>query len=639
MNYILVANKKPIVIGRQGENGVTTVRFSLNAFFPRLTDADYHLVHQRPGDVAPYPVETITTNHEYVEWIIRSEDLGEVGNGMAQLNAYVNDAIAKSVIFTTVTLNSLGYTEPPSPTPFWVDQVFAAGRDAAASARSAANSETVALDAKNNAESARDDAQHAKELAEAAEAGAASAVNDALAAAKASGEFDGFSPIAEVEKEDGVATITITDANGTTSATVSDGEGVPAGGTAGQILAKSSDEDFATTWATLSSSALWCTYDETTSAQIEAAYQAGLPIFCVYDDNVYVLAYRGSATDHRFTCVRGALSNVLSCLDSTWTSNSTSLAALASPTFTGTPAAPTASAGTNTTQIATTAFVQGEKQIYWATYGTTTSAQLETAYQASKEVLCIYNSYVYRLVYRGGSASHTFAYISTNTLHTLMCASGSWSSGSLALAANHSPVLTGTPSAPTASSGTNTTQIATTAFVQGEIAGLAPLASPTFTGTPAAPTATTGDSSTQIATTAFVQASLPTVPTAYTSTPAALGTASAGSSTSWARGDHVHPLPTDLIVVQRVDSSAVTIAGGSSGNATIQCNKTGYTPIGIVGVVKNPTPDGANTSQCQIYEFQIKYESPNYYALVHFRNFAGSQAKMIVSVDVLYRKN
>ena len=33
-------------------------------------------------------------------------------------------------------------------------------------------------------------------------------------------------------------------------------------------------------------------------------------------------------------------------------------AALASPTFTGTPAAPTATAGTNTTQVATTAFVQ-----------------------------------------------------------------------------------------------------------------------------------------------------------------------------------------------------------------------------------------------------------------------------------------
>jgi hypothetical protein len=38
----------------------------------------------------------------------------------------------------------------------------------------------------------------------------------------------------------------------------------------------------------------------------------------------------------------------------------TSRAALASPTFTGVPAAPTATAGTNTTQLATTAFVQQE---------------------------------------------------------------------------------------------------------------------------------------------------------------------------------------------------------------------------------------------------------------------------------------
>lgn len=36
-------------------------------------------------------------------------------------------------------------------------------------------------------------------------------------------------------------------------------------------------------------------------------------------------------------------------------------ATLATPTFTGVPAAPTAAAGVNTTQLATTAFVQGEK--------------------------------------------------------------------------------------------------------------------------------------------------------------------------------------------------------------------------------------------------------------------------------------
>lgn len=59
---------------------------------------------------------------------------------------------------------------------------------------------------------------------------------------------------------------------------------------------------------------------------------------------------------------------------------------------------------------------------------------------------------------------------------------------SLAAAApTASPTFTGTPAAPTAAQGTNTTQIATTAFVNAEIAAdtaaLAPLASPTFTGT------------------------------------------------------------------------------------------------------------------------------------------------------------
>ncbi len=63
--------------------------------------------------------------------------------------------------------------------------------------------------------------------------------------------------------------------------------------------------------------------------------------------------------------------------------------------------------------------------------------------------------------------------------------------------------VTGVPTIPTASSGTNTTQAASTAFVQGE------KASPTFTGTPAAPTASAGTNTTQIATTAFVEAATP----------------------------------------------------------------------------------------------------------------------------------
>lgn len=71
-----------------------------------------------------------------------------------------------------------------------------------------------------------------------------------------------------------------------------------------------------------------------------------------------------------------------------------------------------------------------------------------------------------------------------------------------------SPALTGTPTAPTAAAGTDSTQIATTAFVQSAVGGVAPLNSPALTGIPTAPTASTGTDTTQIATTAFVQSEI-----------------------------------------------------------------------------------------------------------------------------------
>ena len=79
-----------------------------------------------------------------------------------------------------------------------------------------------------------------------------------------------------------------------------------------------------------------------------------------------------------------------------------------------------------------------------------------------------------------------------------------------------SPALVGTPTAPTASAGTNTTQLATTAFVTSAVATsastaastYAPLASPSLTGVPTAPTAALGANTTQLATTAFVNSTV-----------------------------------------------------------------------------------------------------------------------------------
>jgi hypothetical protein len=100
--------------------------------------------------------------------------------------------------------------------------------------------------------------------------------------------------------------------------------------------------------------------------------------------------------------------------------------ALASPALTGTPTAPTAAADTSTTQLATTAFVLGQA-------GATAPAMDGTAAVGTAT--------------RFARADH---------VHPI-----DTSRAPLA-----SPALTGTPTAPTPANGTNTTQIATTAFVR-----------------------------------------------------------------------------------------------------------------------------------------------------------------------------
>ncbi|EHY3712980.1 phage tail protein [Escherichia coli] len=110
----------------------------------------------------------------------------------------------------------------------------------------------------------------------------------------------------------------------------------------------------------------------------------------------------------------------------------------ASPTFTGTPKAPTPAAGNNTTQVATTAFVQAALTALI----NGAPATLDTL----KEIAAAINN-------------------DPNFSTTI--------NNALALKAPlSSPALTGTPTAPTAAQSINNTQIATTAFVKSAIAGM-----------------------------------------------------------------------------------------------------------------------------------------------------------------------
>lgn len=164
------------------------------------------------------------------------------------------------------------------------------------------------------------------------------------------------------------------------------------------------------------------------------------------------------------------------------TTNLSAKAPLASPTFTGVPAAPTAAADTNSTQVATTAFVLGQ----------------------------------------AGSAT---------------------------------PVVNGT-----AAVGTSL-RYARQDHVHGTDTSRAPLASPTFTGTPSAPTAAQNTNTTQVATTAFVLGQ------ASSTSPAMDGTAAVGTGTTFARADHVHPTDTS-----RAPQASPNFTGTQTFNGTSNFN-------------------------------------------------------------------
>jgi hypothetical protein len=92
----------------------------------------------------------------------------------------------------------------------------------------------------------------------------------------------------------------------------------------------------------------------------------------------------------------------------------------------------------------------------------------------------------------------------------------------------------------------------------------APLASPALTGTPLAPTAAVNTNTTQLATTAFVLGQ----GNSTAGTIAMNGTQAAGSSNLYARADHVHPSDTTRAALAGATfTGAVTTAASATGGA------------------------------------------------------------------------
>ena len=273
------------------------------------------------------------------------------------------------------------------------------------------------------------------------------------------------------------------------------------------------------------------------------------------------MIYATGADQFALTPLTAFIRTLLDDADAATARTTIGAAPLASPALTGTPTAPTATDGTNTMQLATTAFVQSAVGGYISITSTGGTITL-TGEQASNPMIGF-----------GGALTSDLIVVVPNTVRRLW-GIANWTTGNFKLIVKtasgtgvtvaqgkrnlvytdgtnvydgfndfESISMTGAPTAPTAAAGTNTTQIATTAFVNAEIVAdrpfeattanikmdgaqsvgvlntvargdhvhptdtsRAPLASPVFTGTPTAPTAATGTRTTQLATTAFVGA-------------------------------------------------------------------------------------------------------------------------------------
>ncbi|WP_249328076.1 phage tail protein [Cronobacter sakazakii] len=185
-----------------------------------------------------------------------------------------------------------------------------------------------------------------------------------------------------------------------------------------------------------------------------------------------------------------------------------------------------------------------------------------------------------------------------------------------------SPTFTGTPKAPTAAAGNNTTQLATTAFVQAALIALvngapatldtlkeiaaainndpnfsttinnalalkAPLASPALTGTPTAPTAAQTVNNTQVATTAFVKAAIAGL---VGSSPAALDTLNELAAALGNDPNFATTMTNALAAKQPLDATLTDLSGKSVSDL-LRYLSLGEAAKRDVGVGENQIPD------------------------------------------------
>ena len=276
-------------------------------------------------------------------------------------------------------------------------------------------------------------------------------------------------------------------------------------------------------------------------------------------------------------------------------------APLASPALTGTPTAPTATAGTDTTQVATTAFV---------------GAAVASLVDGAPALLNTLNELAFAIADDAGFAAtittsvglkapiESPTFTGTVTLPSGTVTSGMILDGTIATADIADSAIT---SAKIADGTIVDADInASPAIAQSKVADLttdlaakAPLASPALTGVPTAPTAAANTNTTQVATTAFAKAeadaaesaaitaaALDATTKADAAQAAAIAVANALTTSDVAEGPEQY-----FTDVRAKASAAALLTGATKTNITITGNGAGLTITAENGVADSTTTD------------------------------------------------
>ena len=227
-----------IVIGRRTTYDTLQVVFDLNYLAETYGSGTAVLVVKRSQDETAYPA-TITQDGNTLTWTITEVDTYYVGAGECELMWYVNNGLAKTIIYPVVVMRDILQTaeEPPDGYENWIEHLTDLGAETLQNAQNASQSASEAEQAKDDAVDAKEASEEAARKAEAASVHAPVIVNGYWYAwdteaeeyqntwVKAEGRdgTDGFSPTITVADITGGHRVTITDVNGTRTVDVMDG--------------------------------------------------------------------------------------------------------------------------------------------------------------------------------------------------------------------------------------------------------------------------------------------------------------------------------------------------------------------------------------------------------------------------------